>query len=190
MTYTHIIVIEYPVYSIPIPETWDMCSIFHSHSRDLGYVKPSDLNSQCVHGEPQQAKTVKYFTQCYYEGFVRVHVLGYLGLTNTSFLPPPSLWGSCAPTWNDSTYRHEVMQVGREVRGCHDNHLTICHLCFPSLSKTLLLPHVHIYTCTCTPTNTHTHSLSLPLSLSLSTKVLNDYAVMSTTHRDIVFYSN
>ena len=147
------------VYSIPIPGTWGMCSIFHSHSRDLGYVKPSDLNSQCVHGESQQAKTVKYYTQCYYEAFVRVHVVGYLGLTNTTFLPPPSLWGSCAPTWNDSTYRHEVMQVGREVHGCHGNYLTIRHLCFPSLSKTLLLPHVHIYTCM--HTNKHPHTLSL-----------------------------
>ena len=95
-------------------------------------MKPSDLNSQCVHGEPQQAKTVKYYTQCYYEAFVRVHVLGYLGLTSTSFLPPPSLWGNCAPTWNDSTYRHEVMQVGRYM-------VVMATTClFPSLSMASL----------------------------------------------------
>ena len=148
------------VYSIPIPGTWDMCSIFHSHSRDLGYVKPSDLNSQCVHGESQQAKTVKYYTQCYYEAFVRVHVVGYLGLTNTTFLPTPSLWGSCAPTWNDSTYRHEVMQVGREVHGCHGNYLTITISVSPPLAK-LSSFHMYIYTHVCIPTNTHTHSLSM-----------------------------
>ena len=139
--------------------------IFHSHSRDLGYVKPSDLNSQCVHGESQQAKTVKYYTQCYYEAFVRVHVVGYLGLTNTSFLPPLSLWGSCAPTWNDSTYRHEVMQVGREVHGCHGNYLTITISVSPPLAK-LSSFHMYIYTHVCIPTNTHTY-LRIERSYSL-----------------------
>ena len=99
-------------YSIFISECCYQNLIVHCDIllRDLGYVTPSDLNTQCVHGEPGMAKTVKYYTQCYYEAFVRIHILRYLGLNSTGFLPPPSQWKNCAPTWNDSTYRHEIME--------------------------------------------------------------------------------
>ncbi len=79
--------------------------------RDLGYIKPSDLNIQCVHGHPETAKSTTYYTQCYYEAFVRTHILQYLNLSSSGFLPPSTMWGGCAPTWNDSQYRHEIMQV-------------------------------------------------------------------------------
>lgn len=79
--------------------------------RDLGYVESTDLNLRCVHGQPQTAKDVKYYTQCYYEAFVRTHVLEYLMMNSTGFLPASDIWGQCAPTWNDSQYRHEIMQV-------------------------------------------------------------------------------
>ncbi|KAL5477256.1 hypothetical protein EMCRGX_G024025 [Ephydatia muelleri] len=78
--------------------------------RDLGYVEDTDLNYQCVHGRPDLAKTAPYFAQCYYEAFVRVHVFEFLDLDSTGFLPPLSSWGDCAPTWNDTVYRHELMQ--------------------------------------------------------------------------------
>ena len=80
--------------------------------RDLGYVEDTDLNYQCVHGHSDLAKTEPYFAQCYYEAFVRVHVFDFLDLGSTGFLPPLPSWGDCAPTWNDTVYRHELMQVG------------------------------------------------------------------------------
>ena len=79
--------------------------------RDLGYVDPSDLNTACVHGEPDTAKMVPYYSQCYYEAFVRRYVFEYLDMKHMQFLPPKDVWGECAPTWNDTVYRHEVMQV-------------------------------------------------------------------------------
>lgn len=93
--------------------------------RDLGYVQASDLNIECVHGQPETAKTVPYYTQCYYEAFVRKYILDYLGLKYMQFLPPSDLWKDSAPTWNDTEYRHEVMQV------CSDTgimyHFQCCH---------------------------------------------------------------
>ena len=74
-------------------------------------MKESDLNLDCVHGHPETAKAVSYYTQCYYEAFVRVDIVQYLRLSNTEFLPLTPLWKDCAPTWNDSVYRHEIMQV-------------------------------------------------------------------------------
>ncbi len=51
--------------------------------------------------------------QCFYEAFVRIHVVGYLGLKQTQFLPPIPWWPLTAPTWNDTAgycpgypYRH------------------------------------------------------------------------------------
>jgi CubicO group peptidase (beta-lactamase class C family) len=50
--------------------------------------------------------------QCYYEAFVRTDVLVGLGLGGGSsgFLPPASLAPTCAPTMNDTVYRHAVVQ--------------------------------------------------------------------------------
>jgi hypothetical protein len=79
-------------------------------ARDLGYVQSSDLNMQCVHHRPNSSHSVPYYTQCYYEAFVRVHIVDYLGLKHMQFLPPKQTWADIAPTWNDSVYRHQVMQ--------------------------------------------------------------------------------
>lgn len=40
--------------------------------------------------------------QCYYEAFVRRYVIQRARMETSMFLPPPSLWGRCAPTWNDT----------------------------------------------------------------------------------------
>jgi len=49
---------------------------------------------------------------CYHEAFVRLFVFDLLDLGphRTLYLPPPSLKPYCAPTTNDTTYRHRVVQ--------------------------------------------------------------------------------
>lgn len=81
-------------------------------SRDVGYINSSDLNQQCVHNS---SLSPPYLTQCFYEAFVRIHVFQYLGLRQMQFLPPNNTWAHIAPTWNDSVYRHQVMQVCTHV---------------------------------------------------------------------------
>lgn len=79
--------------------------------RDLYYVLPSDLNLDCVHGSPNSSFSYPYYAQCYYEAFVRIHVAEYLGISQLLFLPSLSSWANIAPTWDDTVYRHQVMQV-------------------------------------------------------------------------------
>ena len=87
---------------------------YYTH-RDQGYVKSSDLNIQCVHNKPNSSHSIPYLTQCYYEAFIRRYILEYLGLKQMRFLPPESTtWADIAPTWNDTVYRHQVMQVNSE----------------------------------------------------------------------------
>lgn len=77
-------------------------------------VQPSDLLPACVgsgsagvgvggthHGIDPSAVPGP-LAQCYYEAFVRLHVFGTLGMTNTGFLPPASEKSRCAPAWNDT----------------------------------------------------------------------------------------
>ena len=47
---------------------------------------------------------------CHFEAFVRTRVLPSLGAANAQFWPQDA--SRCAPTTNDTTYRHEVVQVG------------------------------------------------------------------------------
>jgi hypothetical protein len=49
--------------------------------------------------------------QCYFEAYVRKFVWSALEMTDTGFLPPQSVWGKAAPTFNDTTWRHKVIQV-------------------------------------------------------------------------------
>jgi CubicO group peptidase (beta-lactamase class C family) len=49
-------------------------------------------------------------SQCWYEAFARVYVFQSLGLTQTMFLPPPPLWGNCAPAENDTSYERKLIQ--------------------------------------------------------------------------------
>jgi len=72
-------------------------------AKQYNYVRPTDLISSCAQGGPQE-------DQCYYEAYVRLHVIAPLGLNDTQFLPPQSKWARCAPTLNDTTYHHSVVQ--------------------------------------------------------------------------------
>ena len=55
--------------------------------------------------------------QCHYEAFVRVDVLPSLGASaRTNFLPNTALAPSCAPTTDDTSYRHEIVQGNVQVR--------------------------------------------------------------------------
>ncbi|CAI7995576.1 Putative D-alanyl-D-alanine carboxypeptidase [Geodia barretti] len=88
-----------------------MMHVVGTLARDHGYVEPSDLNVECVHHQPNSSHSLPYLTQCYYEAFVRRRVAEYLGLQQLLFLPPRSpTWALTAPTWNDTVYRHQVMQ--------------------------------------------------------------------------------
>jgi CubicO group peptidase (beta-lactamase class C family) len=48
--------------------------------------------------------------QCYYEAFVRKFVLERMDMTQSSFIQPTERYKIIAPTWNDTDYRHVVMQ--------------------------------------------------------------------------------
>ena len=82
---------------------------------DFNYVKEKDLNLSCIHGNADRASAVPhsymYYTQCYYEAFVRLYVLEHLGMSSSGFRVPESKWGLAAPTWEDDSYRHILMQV-------------------------------------------------------------------------------
>ena len=86
-----------------------------SWSRDRALVQDRDLNRDCVHDHPNATSGPAYYTQCFYEAFVSKHVFHRLGLDSMRFLLPPVLWKYAAPTWNDSSYRHIVMQVSAHV---------------------------------------------------------------------------
>ena len=73
----------------------------------LGYVNESQLLPQC-HVASRGLGLTK---SCYYEAYVRTHVLEAAGMTSSGFLPPKSEWNSIMPTWVDDDYRHEVVQV-------------------------------------------------------------------------------
>eukprot|EP00051_Salpingoeca_urceolata_P028974 m.488592 g.488592 ORF g.488592 m.488592 type:complete len:467 (-) comp25931_c0_seq1:75-1475(-) len=83
-------------------------------AHDLGYVSADDLNPACHAAGVDLAKGAG---QCYYEAYVRIHVLGHVGMTSSGFLPAKATWESIPPTWNDTTgwspgpgYRHRVVQ--------------------------------------------------------------------------------
>ena len=118
--------------------------------RDLGYVQPSELNTQCVHGQPDTASTVPYYTQCYYEAFVRTHIADYLNLKHTQFLLPSYLWSDVAPTWNDSVYRHHIMQV--LVNTDTPQHTASSCVCIYVIDTVCILTctmYVHVYSMIC-----------------------------------------
>ncbi|KNC49372.1 beta-lactamase [Thecamonas trahens ATCC 50062] len=68
-----------------------------------GIVTPADLIPGCDQGGPGAL-------QCYYEAYVAKHVFGYLGMSNSGFLPRLAEWPLAAPTENDTTYLHRVIQ--------------------------------------------------------------------------------
>lgn len=71
-----------------------------------GYVSPSALLPGCA-AAPAGSGLRR---SCFYEAFVRTSVFEPLGMMSTGFLPAQSQWASIVPTWNDTTYRHRVIQ--------------------------------------------------------------------------------
>lgn len=47
---------------------------------------------------------------CYFEAFVRTQLVQKLGMARSGFLLDPSRYPMATPTWNDTTYRHELLQ--------------------------------------------------------------------------------
>lgn len=66
-------------------------------------VQASDLKEDC----PANGKGSEV---CYYEAYVRKHILQPLGLNKSTFLPDVSLWDKCAPAWDETVYRHKLIQ--------------------------------------------------------------------------------
>lgn len=73
-------------------------------AKDRGYVAVSDLRKGCLVG------TTDDNWQCYYEAYVRKYVLQAANVKYATFLPDASLWKNAAPTWNDTTFQHRVIQ--------------------------------------------------------------------------------
>jgi CubicO group peptidase (beta-lactamase class C family) len=68
-------------------------------------VSHSDLLQSCVaelSGPPAY--------HCYFEAFLRTHVVRKLGMARSGFLLDPNRYPQATPTWNDTTYRHELLQ--------------------------------------------------------------------------------
>ncbi|KAH3764858.1 penicillin-binding protein 4* [Pelomyxa schiedti] len=71
-------------------------------AKDLGYISTSDILSGCPIGQDGDL-------QCYYEAYIRKYVLGS-AFPSMTYLPSTAIWSQCAPTENDTVYRHTVSQ--------------------------------------------------------------------------------
>jgi CubicO group peptidase (beta-lactamase class C family) len=71
-----------------------------------GLVTPSDLRPDCAGAAPGTG----LYRTCRFEAFVRLLHTNVLGLTDTGFLPPPSVWPIAMPTYNDPTWRKRINQ--------------------------------------------------------------------------------
>lgn len=74
----------------------------------LNYVSVWDLNPVCMTGahEPRDPA----LDQCFFEAYANKYILHRLLMLRSQFRPAPPLWRNCAPTWNDTTYRQEIVQ--------------------------------------------------------------------------------
>jgi CubicO group peptidase (beta-lactamase class C family) len=77
-----------------------------------GLVPAEALLPRCVAAMEADPYFAPLAWSCYHEAFVRLFVFDLLNLgpKDTLYLPPPSLTPHCAPTTNDTTYRHRVVQ--------------------------------------------------------------------------------
>jgi len=67
-----------------------------------GLVTEADVRADCpLTGEA---------SQCFFEAFCRKYIFSPLGMSSTMYLPPTELKKSCAPSHNDTEYRHTVVQ--------------------------------------------------------------------------------
>jgi len=71
----------------------------------LGYITPQDLLPICQEVVDEGGKR-----QCYFEAYVRRHILDVVGMSNSGFRLDEAKWPKCAPTTNDTTYLHNTFQ--------------------------------------------------------------------------------
>lgn len=72
----------------------------------LGYISQSNTLPECQAAWASMGDGL-HFT-CAYEAYVRTHVFDVMNMTSSGFLPADA--ASTAPTWNDTTYRYELVQ--------------------------------------------------------------------------------
>jgi CubicO group peptidase (beta-lactamase class C family) len=77
-------------------------------SRKLKYTTTADLSPACQVAVSQYGTGVAL--TCHYEAYVNKYVFGQMGMPSSGFRPDPSTYAAIPPTWNDTTYRHEVVQ--------------------------------------------------------------------------------
>jgi len=80
-----------------------MIYVIGNLARTHGYISQADLLPGCY-----QNTTAS--DQCYFEAYVRKFVVEPLKMESSMFLPPAIVAPYCAPTENDTTWRHKVMQ--------------------------------------------------------------------------------
>lgn len=71
-------------------------------ARDLKYITPNDIHG-CPIGNPGEE-------QCYFRSYIDKYVIGVTKMKDSGFLPPSNTWFKIPPTWNDTYYRHRVIQ--------------------------------------------------------------------------------
>lgn len=84
-------------------------------ARDLGYVNVNEMKDACLSGSSDQSEdefdvTNDGIQQCYFLAYVHKYVIGHAGMSSSGFLINPLLWGTAAPTLNDTFYRHATIQ--------------------------------------------------------------------------------
>ncbi|KAJ4459172.1 putative Beta-lactamase [Paratrimastix pyriformis] len=84
-------------------------------ARQYNLVGGDDLLPECVARTARawhdpNASPSRPVDQCFFEAYVRLHVVAPLGLKHTGYLPSLVDRPNCAPTENDTYYRHEVVQ--------------------------------------------------------------------------------
>lgn len=73
--------------------------------KDNKLIGPNDLLPSC-----SRVLTAQPAYHCYFEAFLRKFVTERLGMGRSGFLLPPDHYAHATPTWNDTTYRHELIQ--------------------------------------------------------------------------------
>lgn len=73
--------------------------------RDHGLVSESDLLPTCVAQLSGRERE-----HCYFEAFLRTQVVRKLGMARSGFLLLPDLYPMATPSWNDTTWRHKLLQ--------------------------------------------------------------------------------
>ncbi|GIQ86158.1 hypothetical protein KIPB_007957, partial [Kipferlia bialata] len=76
-------------------------------AKDRAYVTAEDLLPQCLSDLGTTSEAVYH---CYYEAYIRTHVVAPLGLPDTGFLPDPAKWARCAVAEQDEQYLYRLIQ--------------------------------------------------------------------------------